>query len=41
MRETGVLDRDIAFEEYIDPRFAEGAKTQTEWRYEPGDAYAE
>ncbi len=41
MRETGVLDRDIAFEEYIDPRFAEGAKTQTEWRYEPGDAVAE
>jgi NitT/TauT family transport system substrate-binding protein len=40
MRETGVLDRDIAFEEYIDPRFAEGAKTQTEWVYEPGDAAA-
>ena len=41
MRETGVLDRAIAFEEYVDPRFAEGAKHQTEWRYEPGDAYAE
>jgi NitT/TauT family transport system substrate-binding protein len=41
MRETGVLDRDIAFEEYIEPKFAEGAKTQTEWRYEPGDAKAE
>ena len=41
MRETGVLDRDIAFEEYIEPKFAEGAKSQTEWRYEPGDAYAE
>lgn len=41
MRETGVLDRDIAFEEYVDPRFAEGAKTQTEWRYEPGDATAQ
>lgn len=41
MRETGVLDRDIAFEEYIDPRFAEGAKHQTEWRYEPGDAHAQ
>ena len=40
MRETGVLDRDIAFEEYIDPRFAEGAKTQTEWVYEAGDASA-
>jgi NitT/TauT family transport system substrate-binding protein len=40
MRETGVLERDIAFEEYIDPRFAEGARRQTEWRYEPGDATA-
>jgi len=41
MRETGVLDRDIAFEEYVDARFAEGARHQTEWRYEPGDATAE
>ena len=41
MRETGVLDRDIAFEEYVDVQFAEGAKHQTEWKYEPGDAYAE
>jgi NitT/TauT family transport system substrate-binding protein len=41
MRETGVLERDIAFEEYVEPRFAEGAKHQTEWRYEPGDARAE
>ncbi|MEA2490881.1 MAG: NitT/TauT family transport system substrate-binding protein [Acidobacteriota bacterium] len=41
MRETGVLDRDIAFEEFVDPRFAEGAKLQTEWRYEPGDASAQ
>ncbi|MGZ5448820.1 MAG: ABC transporter substrate-binding protein [Thermoanaerobaculia bacterium] len=41
MRETGVLERDIAFEEYVDARFAEGAKHQTEWRYEPGDAHAE
>jgi NitT/TauT family transport system substrate-binding protein len=41
MRETGVLERDIAFEEYVDARFAEGAKTQTEWRYEPGDSKAE
>jgi NitT/TauT family transport system substrate-binding protein len=40
MRETGVLERDIAFEEFVDTRFAEGAKTQTEWRYEPGDATA-
>jgi NitT/TauT family transport system substrate-binding protein len=40
MRETGVLDHDIAFEEYVDTRFAEGAKGQTEWVYEPGDAVA-
>jgi len=41
MRETGVLDRYIEFEEYVDVRFAEGAMTQTEWRYEPGDDRAE
>lgn len=41
MRETDVLERDIAFEEYIDPRFAEGAMHQTEWRYEAGDASAQ
>ena len=40
MRETGVLDREIAFEEYVDPRFAEGAMNATEWKYEPGDATA-
>jgi NitT/TauT family transport system substrate-binding protein len=40
MRETGVLDRDIEFNEYVEPRFAEGAKTQTEWIYEPGEASA-
>jgi NitT/TauT family transport system substrate-binding protein len=38
MRETGVLDHDIAFEEYVDTRFAEGASGAKEWRYEPGDA---
>jgi NitT/TauT family transport system substrate-binding protein len=41
MRETGVLDREIAFEEYVDPQFAEGAKHQTEWIYEPGAGRAE
>ena len=40
MRETGILDRDIAFEEYVDPQFAEGARHQTEWRYEPGESVA-
>src|SRR5216684_3958186 len=41
MIETGVLDRRIAFEEYVDPRFAEGASTQTAWKYEPGSGKAE
>ncbi len=41
MRETGVLDRDIAFNEYVDTRFAEGAMAQSEWRYEPGATSAE
>ena len=41
MRETGVLDRDIAFEEYVETKFAEGAQHVTEWRYEPGDHTAE
>jgi NitT/TauT family transport system substrate-binding protein len=36
MRKTGVLDRDIAFEEYVDTRFAEGARYQTSWKYEAG-----
>jgi NitT/TauT family transport system substrate-binding protein len=41
MRETGVLDRDIAFEEYVDTRFAGGAQSMTPWRYEAGAARAE
>jgi NitT/TauT family transport system substrate-binding protein len=41
MVETGVLDRDIAFEEYVDVRFAERAQHATEWRYEAGEARAE
>jgi NitT/TauT family transport system substrate-binding protein len=41
MIETGVLDRRIEFEEYVDTRFAEGAKIKTAWRYEPGSKFAE
>jgi NitT/TauT family transport system substrate-binding protein len=41
MIETGVLDRRIEFEEYVDTRFAEGAHGQTAWRYEPGSSQAE
>jgi NitT/TauT family transport system substrate-binding protein len=41
MRETGLLDRNIEFNEYVDTRFAEGAKFQTAWNYEAGDAFAQ
>lgn len=41
MIETGVLDRKIEFEEYVDTRFAEGAKERTAWKYEPGSGRAE
>jgi NitT/TauT family transport system substrate-binding protein len=35
MIETGVLDRKIEFEEYVDTRFAEGARDQVAWPYQP------
>lgn len=41
MLETRTLDRKIEFEEYVDTRFAEGAKHQTAWKYEPGSHTAE
>ena len=41
MIKTGVLDKKIAFEDYVDPRFAEGASSQTAWKYEPGSGKAE
>jgi len=40
MIETGVLERSIEFQDYVDTRFAEGAKMQTAWLYEPGAAEA-
>ena len=36
MRQTGVLDHDIVFEDYVDTRFAEGARHMTSWKYEAG-----
>jgi NitT/TauT family transport system substrate-binding protein len=36
MIETGVLNKKIAFEDYTDTRFSDGAKSQTAWRYEAG-----
>jgi NitT/TauT family transport system substrate-binding protein len=41
MIETGVLDRKIEFEEYVDTRFAEGVRNKTAWQYEPGSQKAE
>jgi NitT/TauT family transport system substrate-binding protein len=40
MRETGVLDRNLEFDEYVDTRFAEGARMQTAWKYEAGASTA-
>jgi len=37
MIESGVLERRIEFEEYVDTRFAERALMQTAWKFEPGD----
>jgi NitT/TauT family transport system substrate-binding protein len=36
MLQTGTLDRKIEFEEYVDTRFADGAGTQTAWKYAAG-----
>ncbi len=40
MMETGVLNRKIEFNEYVDTRFSDKASIQTSWRYEPGTATA-
>jgi NitT/TauT family transport system substrate-binding protein len=41
MMETGVLDRKIEFNEYVDTRFSDQASTQTSWKYEAGIAVAQ
>lgn len=41
MLATGTLERPIAFEEYVDTRFAEGADDETAWKYVPGSGRAE
>lgn len=41
MIETGVLDKKIAFEEYVDVRFADHASIKTAWNYEPGSSDAQ
>ena len=40
MIETGVLNKKIAFEDYVDTRFSDKAVTQTAWKYSPGIAVA-
>jgi NitT/TauT family transport system substrate-binding protein len=41
MIETGVLDKKISFDDYVDTRFSDGAKSQTAWRYEAGAGRAQ
>ncbi len=41
MIETGVLDRKIEFEEYVDTAFAEGARYKTAWKFGVGSTRAE
>jgi NitT/TauT family transport system substrate-binding protein len=41
MVQTGVLDRAIPFEEFVDTTFADGAHAMTPWKYEAGDARAQ
>jgi NitT/TauT family transport system substrate-binding protein len=36
MMESGVLDKRIEFDEYVDVRFAEHSQIQTAWKFEPG-----
>jgi NitT/TauT family transport system substrate-binding protein len=40
MIETGVLNKKLEFDEYVDTRFSDKAGIQTAWRYEPGTALA-
>jgi NitT/TauT family transport system substrate-binding protein len=36
MIESGVLDKKLEFDEYVDVRFAEHSQIQTAWKFEPG-----
>jgi NitT/TauT family transport system substrate-binding protein len=40
MIRSGVLDHKMPFEDYVDPRFAEGALHETAWSYEPNEVNA-
>lgn len=41
MLKTGLIERAIEFEDYVDPRFARGEGGQTAWRFEAGSRTAE
>ena len=41
MVETGVLDKRIEFEQYVDLRFSDKASILTAWKFEPGKSKAE
>jgi len=36
MIESGLLDKKLAFEDYVDVRFAEHSQIKTAWKFEPG-----
>jgi len=38
--ESGVLDHKLSFEDFVDTRFAEGAMSQTAWKFESADEAA-
>lgn len=40
MIETGVLNKKIDFNDYVDTRFSDKASIQTSWKYDPGIAVA-
>jgi NitT/TauT family transport system substrate-binding protein len=40
MIETGVLNKKLAFSDYVDTRFSDHASIETPWRYEPGTGTA-
>jgi NitT/TauT family transport system substrate-binding protein len=40
MIETGVLNKKIEFNDYVDTRFSDKASLQTSWKYDPGIAIA-
>jgi NitT/TauT family transport system substrate-binding protein len=40
MMETGVLDKKIEFNDYVDTRFSDKASIQTAWKYQPGISVA-